>query len=100
MYVWRGNNQTSEELLITGCGIPRRRILCESQCRRNSILDVEVFGETHHLERLMDERGHLRQHYFAALVAVTVPLRIAEGTEGFSPPSMAPAVTERAASMM
>ena len=25
---------------------------------------------------------------------------IAEGTDGFSPPSMAPAVTERAASMM
>ncbi len=33
-------------------------------------------------------------------ISVTWYLSIAEGTEGFSPPSIAPAVTERAASMV
>ena len=33
-------------------------------------------------------------------ISVTWYFSIAEGTEGFSPPSMAPAVTERAASMV
>jgi hypothetical protein len=32
--------------------------------------------------------------------SVTWYFNMAEGTEGFSPPSIAPAVTERAASMM
>ncbi len=33
-------------------------------------------------------------------ISVTWYFSIAEGTEGFSPPSMAPAVTERAASIV
>ena len=33
-------------------------------------------------------------------ISVTWYLSIADGTDGFSPPSMAPAVTERAASIV